>query len=71
MGVSVFVYWLFNKKETKILFLSIIIAAFSLGAARLHFDDWNIDLKATNKLAGKEVVIKGIISDEPDKEKTG
>ena len=71
MGVSVFVYWLFNKKETKILFLSIIIAAFSLGAARLHFDDWNIDLKATNKLVGKEVVIKGIISDEPDKRENG
>lgn len=67
MGGGALVYWLFNKKETKILFLSIIIVAFSAGVARLHLDDWNLNLKATDNLVGKEVVIKGIISDEPDK----
>ncbi len=70
-GVSVFVYWLFNKKETKLLFLSIIFVALGLGAARLHFDDLNLDLKSTDGFIGKEVVVKGIISDEPDKRESG
>ncbi len=70
-GVSVFVYWLFNKKETKLLFLSIIFVALGFGAARLHFDDLNLDLKSTDGFIGKEVVVKGIISDEPDKRESG
>lgn len=70
-GVSIFVYWLLNKKESKLLFLSIVIVALGLGAARLHFDDLDLDLKSTNGFTGKEVVVKGIISDEPDKRESG
>lgn len=70
-GVSILVYWFFNKKESKLLFLSITIIALGLGAARLHFDDLNLDLKSTDKFIGEEVVVKGIISDEPDKRESG
>lgn len=71
ISAAIFIFWFFGKKETKILFLSIIIAAFGAGAARLHFDDLNLNLKSTDSFTGKEVFIKGIVSDEPDKRESG
>lgn len=71
LSAATFIFWFFGKKETKILFLSIIIAAFGAGAARLHFDDSNLNLKSTDSFMGKEVFIKGIVSDESDKRESG
>ncbi len=71
LSAVIFVFWLFGKKEIKILFLSLAVAASGLGAMRLHFYDHGLNLELTNSLIGKEVVVKGIISDEPDKRETG
>lgn len=71
IGVGTFVYWLFDKKAVKILFLSVVVAAFGAGIARLHFDGQNINLKATENFVGKEILAEGVISDEPDKRENG
>lgn len=71
IGIGTLIYWLFNKKAAKILLLSVVVLAFGTGIARLHFDGQNINLKATESFVGKEILIKGVISGEPDKRESG
>ncbi len=71
LGAAIFIFWLFGKKETKILFLSVVLMAFGAGIVRLHFHDFGLDFVLTDKFIGGTVVIKGVISDEPDKRENG